>query len=260
MWHHVTLYPALLRQQLKVMLEYRVDFFIGAGSSILVNAAFLGTLGLVMARVPSLNGWTLPELLLIYGLMLMARALMDTFAGNFWSIGGYVRRGRFDLYLVRPINPLFHFLTSSFDTTGVGTFIIGLAVVVTAGRALNVFTPFNLLYLALTVVSGGLIYFAINLITASSAFWLIDAMPVVAAVFENHNFAHYPLTIFPKAIGVMLTWVIPYGFAAFYPASFVLGHEVGLLAWLAPFVAAVLLVIGYRVWLFGLRHYESTGS
>jgi ABC-2 type transport system permease protein len=35
---------------------------------------------------------------------------------------------------------------------------------------------------------------------------------------------------------------------------------VGLLAWLAPFVAAVLAVISYRVWLFGLKHYGGTGS
>jgi ABC-2 type transport system permease protein len=260
MWHHLRLYPALLQQQLKIMLEYRMDFVIGAGSSILVNAAYLGTLSLVMARVPTLNGWSLPELLLIYGLMLMARALMDTFAGNFWSIGSYVRRGRFDLYLVRPINPLFHFLTSSFDTTGVGTLLIGGAVVLTAGRALHLFTLVNVLYLALTVLCGSLIFFSINLITASTAFWVVDAMPFVAVAFEANNFAHYPLTIFPKAIGVLVTWIVPYGFAAYYPAAYLLGRPVGWLPWLAPVMAVILLIGGYRVWLLGLRHYESTGS
>ena len=260
MWHHLTLYPALLRQQLKVLLEYRVDFLVGAGSSIIVNITYLGTLSLIMARVPSLNGWTLPELLLIYGLMLMSRALMDTFAGSFWSIGGFVRRGRFDAYLVRPLNPLFSFLTSRFDTTGVGTFLIGLAVVATAGQALDLFMPLNLAYLVLTVFCGAVIYFSINLITASSAFWIVDAMPVVAAVFESNNFAHYPLTIFPKAIGFLVTWIVPYGFAAFYPAAHLMGRDVGALAWLAPVVAAVLFVLGYHVWLAGLRRYESTGS
>ncbi len=58
----------------------------------------------------------------------------------------------------------------------------------------------------------------------------------------------------------MMTWLFPYALASFYPASYLLGREVGALAWAGPFVAAALLVIGYRVWLFGLKHYTSTGS
>ena len=34
----------------------------------------------------------------------------------------------------------------------------------------------------------------------------------------------------------------------------------GNLAWLAPFVAVVLLLLGYRFWQFGLKHYNSTGT
>jgi ABC-type uncharacterized transport system permease subunit len=32
------------------------------------------------------------------------------------------------------------------------------------------------------------------------------------------------------------------------------------MAWLSPLVAAAFLFVAYRVWLFGLRHYSSTGS
>jgi hypothetical protein len=101
---------------------------------------------------------------------------------------------------------------------------------------------------------------SLNLITCVSAFWVMDSVPVTRVVFDNHLFAQYPLTIYPKAIGIWLTWVIPYGFASFYPASYLLGRDVGALAWLGPVVVAGLLVIGYRVWQFGLRHYASTGS
>jgi ABC-type uncharacterized transport system permease subunit len=30
--------------------------------------------------------------------------------------------------------------------------------------------------------------------------------------------------------------------------------------WISPLVAAVLLVVGYRLWLVGLNRYEGTGS
>jgi ABC-2 type transport system permease protein len=58
----------------------------------------------------------------------------------------------------------------------------------------------------------------------------------------------------------LLTWLVPYGLASFYPASFLLGRQAGLLAWASLPVSAVLLLVGYRFWLFGLRHYTSTGS
>ena len=61
-------------------------------------------------------------------------------------------------------------------------------------------------------------------------------------------------------LGILLTWLIPYGFTSFYPASYLTGRSLGWLAWLAPLVAAILLLIGYQVWKFGLRHYAGTGS
>ena len=62
-------------------------------------------------------------------------------------------------------------------------------------------TPPNLLYLLLAVLSGGAIFIALNLITATSAFWLMDSIPVTQIVFNTHEFAKYPLNIYPRAIG-----------------------------------------------------------
>jgi ABC-2 type transport system permease protein len=88
----------------------------------------------------------------------------------------------------------------------------------------------------------------------------MDSVPVTRVIFEIHEFAKYPLSMYPRAIGLLLTWLIPFGFASFYPASYLLGRDASALVWLGPAVSALLLVAGYRVWLFGLRHYASTGS
>jgi ABC-2 type transport system permease protein len=114
--------------------------------------------------------------------------------------------------------------------------------------------------LVVGVLSGGFIFIALNLITCVTAFWIVDSVPVTRLVFDNHLFAQYPLTIYPKAINILLTWVIPYGFASFYPASYLLNRDVGNLAWFGPFVAAILLFIGYRLWQTGLKYYSGTGT
>jgi ABC-2 type transport system permease protein len=59
----------------------------------------------------------------------------------------------------------------------------------------------------------------------------------------------------------LLTWVIPYGFTAFYPATLFL--ERGDWRWFAlstPLVAVLLCVAAYAFWLRGLRSFSSTGS
>ncbi len=259
---YATLYYWFLIQRFKILMEYRVNFIIGATSTIILQIAGLLTIWVVMSQVPSLNGWNLNEILLVYGLLTLSKSITHMFADNLWTIGwNYVRSGDFDRFLVRPVDPLFHLLADRFCHDGIGNFLVGAALVGISTRALGIaWTPFNLLYLVVAVVSGGIIFIALNLITATSAFWLVESIPVTQIIFNTHEFAKYPLTIYHQFIGILLTWVIPYGFASFYPASYLLGRDVGALAWMGPVVAMVLLFISYRVWLFGLRHYSSTGS
>ena len=140
----------------------------------------------------------------------------------------------FDRFLVRPIDPLFHLLADRFCHDGIGNFIVGAILVAKSSATLGIpWTPLNLAYLVLAVLSGGVIFIALNLLTCVSAFWIMDSVPVTRVVFDNHLFAQYPLTIYPRAIGIWLTWLIPYGFASFYPASYLLGRDVGALAFLA---------------------------
>jgi ABC-2 type transport system permease protein len=263
MRRYVNLYGYFLYQRFKILLEYRVNFLIGASSTIVMQGASLLTIWVVMRQIPSLKGWTLAEIWLIYGLLTLSKSINHMFADNLWTLGqSYVRTGMFDRFLVRPIDPLFHLLADRFCHDGVGNFIVGLVLVFTAAPSVNItWTPLNIIYLTIAILSGGVIFIALNLLTSVSAFWVMDSVPVIRVVFENHEFAKYPLSIYPKAIGIILTWLIPYGFTSFYPASYLLQREITpMLAWGGPFVAAVLLFISYRVWLFGLRHYSSTGS
>lgn len=261
MTFYLRLYTAYMSQQFKVLMEHRISFLIGAASTIFLQAAGILTIWVVLRQVPNLNGWSLNELLLVYGLLTLAKSIGHMFADNLWTIGRYIRLGQFDRFMVRPINPLFQLLADRFCHDGVGNFIVGLGLVGYTASALHLsWTPLTWCYLFVAVLSGGLIFIALNLLTCVSAFWIVDSVPVTRAVFEFSQFARYPLSIYPRAISILLTWLIPYGFAAFYPASYLVGRDIGWMAWLPPVVAVLLCLISYRVWEFGLRHYTSTGS
>jgi ABC-2 type transport system permease protein len=260
---YTSLYWLFFKNRIKILMEYRVNFLIGATSTIFVQAAGLLAVWVVMNQIPNLDGWSLPEILLIYGLITLAKSINHMFADNLWTLGrDYVRTGTFDRFLVRPVNPLFHLLADRFCHDGIGNFLVGLFLVLYAAPRLDIaWTLPSVGYLVIMVISGGFIFIALNLITSVSGFWLMDSVPVTRVVFEMHEFAKYPLTIYPRAIGALLTLLIPYGFASFYPASYLLGRDVPpVLAWGAPLVALVLMVVGMAVWRFGLRHYGSTGT
>jgi ABC-2 type transport system permease protein len=262
MTRYLSLYWLFLTQRIKALMEYRANFIIGASSTIFLQASSILAIWVVMQQVPTLNGWNYDEILLVYGLITLAKSINHMFADNLWTLGRvYIRSGGFDRFLVRPINPLFHLLADRFCQDGVGNFLVGVALVVKSTISLHlVWTPLKVLGLLVGVASGGLIFIALNLLTCVTAFWIVDSVPVTRLVFDNHLFAQYPLSIYPKAIGILLTWVIPYAFASFYPASFLLGHPLGNLVWLAPLIAAILLWIAYRFWLLGLKHYNGTGT
>ena len=262
MTRYLSLYWLFLTQRLKALMEYRANFIIGALSTIALQASSILAIWVVMRQVPDLNGWTYDEILLVYGLITLAKSINHMFADNLWTLGRqYIRSGGFDRFLVRPIDPLFHLLADRFCQDGVGNFLVGVALVIKASIGIGIhWTLLKALMLVVAVVSGGGIFIAINLITCVTAFWIVDSVPVTRLVFDNHLFAQYPLTIYPKAVNILLTWIVPYGLASFYPASFLLDRPLGNLAWLSPFAAALLLFLGYRFWQFGLKHYGSTGT
>ena len=262
MARYADLYWHFLVQRIKVLMEYRASFILGAVSTIAMQGASIAAVWVVMQKVPSLNGWSYDEVLLVYGLVTLAKSINHMFADNLWTLGQvYIRSGGFERFLVRPIDPLFHLLADRFCQDGVGGFLVGIALLIKSSVDLGIdWTPPRVLVLLVGVLSGGFIFIALNLITCVAAFWIVDSVPITRLVFDNHLFAQYPLTIYPKAISILLTWVIPYGFASFYPASYILNRDVGSLVWIGPLIAAALMFVGYRLWQFGLQHYSGTGS
>ena len=262
MTRYAILYRHFLIQHLKTYLEYRWNFIIGASSTFVEHAARLFAIWVVIRQIPSLGGWSFDELLFLYGLVTAARSIEHTFANNLWRIGhAYIRNGDFDRFLVRPINPLFHLLADQFNHDGIGNLLMGIGLMVKSSLALGLeWTFFKLVFVVIAVLAGGLIFISLNLITATSAFWIIESTPVTLAIFELHEFSRYPLSMYGNVVAGLLTWVIPYGLAAFYPAMFLLGCEVGWLAFASPIMAIMLFVVAYQVWQIGLRHYQGTGS
>lgn len=201
---YTKLYYIFAKNHIKVMMEYRVDFFIGVISVMLQQFASIFFVKVVFDHIEQINGWTFYEILFIYGIAATGRSLHHIFFDNLWTLGWqYVRPGQMDRLLIRPINPLFHVCADRLQQDGLGQLVIGILILAAAFPQLDLAFGFaDWLMLVVMIVSSGLIYIAINLFFATFSFWMIDSLPIVYAVFNLSEFAKYPMTIYNKTIRV----------------------------------------------------------
>ena len=262
MKHYLTIYFQFLGQHLKRMLQYRTDFLIGAGSFLVIQASGILFIALVFAQIPDLNGWSLDEMIFLYGYFQLPRGLDHLLTDNIWLISSRVRRGDIDRYLLRPINPLFQVIVERFQIEAFGELAIGVILVGYAIPRLSItWTPATIGLALLFIVLGSLIYTSIKLITASIGFWVINSMPIMTTVYNIADFSKYPTTIFPKLVQALVTYFIPFAFVSFLPATALMNKADSLPILMESIVAVgVLSFLAYRLWLKGLASYQSVGN
>jgi ABC-2 type transport system permease protein len=248
---------------MKTVIEYRTDFIIGLIGFLLFQATGVIFIGLLFKAIPELNGWNFHQMLFIYGFAQLPRGIDHLLTDNLWMLAGrIVRTGQFDRYLLRPIPPLFHLIAEIFQTDAVGELIIGVILMIYASARLQLrFGVLDWVLLVVSIAAGSVIYFAVKLSTASIALWTKRSQPIVFAVYTTADFAKYPIGIYPKWIRILISYIVPFAFTAFIPASYFLTRQSVIYCVGGTVIAAAaLLGLGMFVWRKGLRAYESSGS
>lgn len=263
MKRYAKLYVKFMQQYIKSLIEYRGDFILGIIGFLFVQTVGVIFLQLIFNTIPSLNGWSFYEILFIYGFAQIPRGIDHVFTDYLWIFSWKtIVKGEFDRYLLRPLNPLFQVICERFQPDGFGEILVGILLVVTASLQLNIEYNFlSCLAFVFVVICATFIYTAIKLAVASLAFWVKFAQSYLYMVYQLSGFAKYPVTIYPTAVKGVLTFIIPFAFTGFYPGSYFLGKGDAFMGiWMVFFIAIVTTLIAYRIWLQGMKVYESSGN
>ena len=256
------LYRVLIQQFLKVVMQSKVDFLMGLLGFFLTQASGIIFLYLIFQQIPTLQGWTLDQLIFIYGFAQIPRGIDHLFTDNIWLVAWrMVINGQFDRYMLRPMNVFFQVIAEKLQPDALGEILIGtILVIVSIYKGVATITPLNILLFAVSIVAGALIYTSIKLFFASFALWIKQSGPLVQVAYEMAEFAKYPTEIYHKGIQFVITWVIPFAFVAYLPASFFLGKTgAGVIA-IECVIALLFWGIAYGTFNYGLKFYESAGN
>jgi ABC-2 type transport system permease protein len=174
----------------------------------------------------------------------------------------YIVQGKFDRVLLRPVHSLFQILSEQFRLEALGDVVLGVFLLVVCARKLGLaLGPAEWLFLAAVAIAGSVIYLAVFLLLACVSFWAEDRVGVIPPIYNMLAFGRYPLDIYHGAIRFLLSWVLPFGFATFYPTAAVLRADIYRgYAYLLPVVAVVFGAAAVLIWNRGVRNYSSTGS
>jgi ABC-2 type transport system permease protein len=224
-------------------------------------------IGVITQRFQSLNGWTYPQIAFLYGISLLSHSISILLFIQTWGIERMVRRGAFDRFLVRPISVFYQFCIDYINPIGFTDMIPGLIIFIYGCNIVHFQLTFiNVVKVLLVLFGAALIRGASYTILGSVAFWTKSSSSLISmvhTVFERTTY--YPLSIYPLAIQIIFTFILPFGFISFYPACDFLGQDtgfhlpIGFALW-TPVVGILLEIIAVFIFNRGLKKYESAGS
>lgn len=250
-------------QELKRMMEYKGDFIVGIIGFLLGQFFNLLFIWIIFSQIPNLVGWTLEQIVFIYGFSLIPKGIDHLLFDNLWSIGHFtVRKGDFDKYLTRPINPLFHVMVEKLQIDALGELIMGIALICIVLPSLVIEWSFLKIVMILIVIPfATLIYTGIKIATAAIAFWTKRSGNITYMFYMVNDFSKYPIDIYNNFVKTIITYIIPFAFTAFYPAYYILTGENPLFnIGMTVVIAIVIMSIGIFIWNRGINAYESAGS
>ncbi|WP_139990794.1 ABC transporter permease [Paenibacillus paridis] len=266
--HYFSVAACFARLAIQRQLEYPLFLFSWLLMIPIQYFSGIWMLKIIVDRFQPLNGWDFPELTFLYGLGLISHGIFVVFFINTWQIDRMVIEGAFDRLLLRPMNVFFQLIASYINFIGLIDCIPGIIIFIYGCQLVGFeWTFLNIIKLLLVLLGGVMIRAALFISLGTIAFWTKRNASMVGftlAMLERGTM--YPISIYPYAIQVLFTFILPIGFISFYPAAEFLNKSSEAFqlplsfALATPVIGFACFFLSQWIFRFGMKSYESAGS
>jgi ABC-2 type transport system permease protein len=243
-------------------VQYRANFFVQLGQSVLQLGTGLAVLALVFGQTTELNGWNRAQLLAVLGVQILMVGIVHTFIQpNMTHLLDDVRLGKLDFALTKPEDS--QLIVSVRDVriwqaTDIlsGSVLLTVAVV-QLERGVGVL---DALAFVAAILVGTVMLYCFWLVVTTGAFWLVRMDEVVELFDGVFQSGRWPVTVYPGWLRIGLTFLIPIAFAVTVPAE-ALTSRLNWRTLVFAFALAVVFVAFTRwFWRRGLRRYSGASA
>ncbi|MEU9886177.1 ABC-2 family transporter protein [Sphaerisporangium sp. NPDC051017] len=258
-------YVLLAATWIRAAAQYPASMIMITAGSFVVTGLDLAAIAVIFVHTGSLGGFTLPEVMFLYGTAGVSFALADMLFGNVDKLGQHVRAGTFDTMLIRPVSPFVQMAVDRFAFQRVGRVLQAATVLAIALAQLHV--PWQRAWMIPLMVLCGIVLFTALWTFGGALQFLLTEAPEIANAFTygGGQLTQYPLSVYGGELVRAVTFIVPLAFVNWQPGLYVLDRPdpLGLPYWLrfaGPVAALTLACAAAWAWRAGLRRYRSTGS
>lgn len=248
---------------IKSLMYYRADFLMMTFFTLLSQISNLAVIGIIYANIPAVGGWSVWEILILYGYLLFSEGCVNFFFQGAWKIAQMINKSEIDRFLVRPLPVGMQMVASKIDFDGLNKIIISLGILLTGIINCKInWTILKIFYFIGSLIIAALIRFCMIWIASCMSFWMQGPKNSLNyLILSVGEMAKYPITIYPKLLKGIFGYVIPYTYVSYYPVSFILEKDniaIGHLL-IIPVCMGMLYLSGVCL-RHGLENYESSGN
>lgn len=264
MFETIRLYFRLIGISVRSQMQYRASFLMLAATHFISTFVDIFGIWVLFDRFKMVQGWTLGELALIYGIMHMGFAIAEASARGFDTFDQMVKNGDFDRVLLRPCGTIFQIATRDFQMMRIGRFLQGFVVLMWSCMELQLsLLSLKGLIILIAVIGTSSLFYALFVIQATLSFWTTETLELMnITTYGGLESGQYPMSIYNSGFRLFFTFIIPLACVAYYPIAILLRHE-AFPMWagtLFPLAGIAFLYLACQLWKLGVRHYHSTGS
>ncbi|HXR41146.1 MAG TPA: ABC-2 family transporter protein [Acidothermaceae bacterium] len=266
--HSIRVIGKVSALNLRARMEYRADFFVSLFFGIIWQTSTLMFASVLLTRFKGgLGNFPASGVLLIIGMRLLSHGLYVLIFSNLAWLPRLVDEGRMDGYFLRPVPVFTQLLLSQFNVNAIGDIAVGASTLGVAITLVHLhWTVGKGLYMAAAVIGGLLVEAALQLMLSCLLLRSPGSRVLGSWVDElMSTFGNYPLSIVPKVVQGLFTFLLPLAFVAYFPVQVILGiaqkhGPMSVLIHWSPLAGVLLFMLARRVWAYSLRHYHSAGG
>ncbi|HET9301675.1 MAG TPA: ABC-2 family transporter protein [Propionibacteriaceae bacterium] len=260
-------YRILIGSRIRGQLAYRTSFWLNVATSVAIGLVEFIEIYAVFANVPIFGGLDLRQSALVFALANMGFALADVIFGQLDTIPTYLRLGRLEVLLVRPMPLLLQLITADFQLRRLGRLVVGVLIILAVLPGLDLsYTTATVYLLVVTPLVGAAIYGAFFVTAGGVQFFLIEGAEFTSAFVYGGSYAgQLPGSVLITPIRILFTFVFPATATAYLPSLLIMGLPgpellPAWLGWFAPVFAAWSWLLAWLAWRAGIRKFTGAGG